>query len=450
MRGLNHGLLQPPSMFSFAVGYAQGIPGLHVGRQRFVPGVHSSWERYAADSSGHRRNGRLRAGRVPGRAPEDQPACTRGQRRCGVGTLLMLPSAMCVARRRVAPRLHFQIGARRDLTVAQAEHDAVVHPGIANSQSRRSLLQQGMLCLVYIMCDISVYLVGDRATQVYNKQSVILTGAACSCMLGVLVSAVRGGTQAVRETLELRSIVFLLPVALCFGVSSLGLLQAFRYFDAAFIKLLGQLKLPMTALFTTLFVSRRYSFKQWQMVLMICTACSSFTLLKMGGGVRMRTASMAGLCCIGAWVICNVLATVLIERAFRRSPKLPFAAMMTRLEAGKLISVWALWLLSPGSTVGAFYEGWDFTTVLVLTSLICDEWLSGIMVKRLSSVAKAASKCVSLTALYAVALSTGRQPMELLQVLGALMILQSTGMFAWESAFKADSQRSHVGGVLAG
>lgn len=326
------------------------------------------------------------------------------------------------------------MGSRRISAVTQRQQTGYVLTG--TQQARRRLLQQGLLCVIYIMCDISVYLVGDRATQAYNKQSVIITGAAVSVVLGTLISASHRGSQAAKESLNVRSILALLPVSLGFGLSSLSLLQTFRYFDAAFVKLLGQMKLPFTALFTTLFLSRSYSLKQWHMILMICTACSSFMVLKMGGSIRVGTMSWVGLCCIGSWIICNVLATLVIERVFQRSPKLSFSALMTRLEAGKLISIAMLWFFTPGVTLAAFYKGWDFTTFLVLACVIGDEWLSGLMVKQLSSVAKSASKCVSLAALYAVALATGRQPADLLHVLGAVMIVQTTALFGMDVALQ--------------
>lgn len=352
------------------------------------------------------------------------------------GNLLALSTMISLAspRTRVYPGRHFQMGSRRISAVTQRQQTGYVLTG--TQQARRRLLQQGLLCVIYIMCDISVYLVGDRATQAYNKQSVIITGAAVSVVLGTLISASHRGSQAAKESLNVRSILALLPVSLGFGLSSLSLLQTFRYFDAAFVKLLGQMKLPFTALFTTLFLSRSYSLKQWHMILMICTACSSFMVLKMGGSIRVGTMSWVGLCCIGSWIICNVLATLVIERVFQRSPKLSFSALMTRLEAGKLISIAMLWFFTPGVTLAAFYKGWDFTTFLVLACVIGDEWLSGLMVKQLSSVAKSASKCVSLAALYAVALATGRQPADLLHVLGAVMIVQTTALFGMDVALQ--------------
>lgn len=285
------------------------------------------------------------------------------------------------------------------------------------------------------MSDVCVYLIGERATQSYCKQSVVLCAAVLSFLLGTVVSAVRAGRTGMKECFDVKSIVTLFPIAMFFGTSSICLLQCFRYFDAAFIKLMGQLKLPVTAVFSTLLLGRRYALPQWQMMVLLFTACSSFTVLKYGS-TTVGAVPFIAVVCLSGWILCNVFASVIMELVYKSLPTVPFPTMMSRLEAGKLIWAIILYAWVPHTMFG----GWDGTTLLVLASVICDDWLSGLMVKKLSSVTKAASKCISLTTLYAISLATGRQPLELIRVLGALMIVQTTAMFALDAARRSDAK----------
>jgi len=283
--------------------------------------------------------------------------------------------------------------------------------------------------LVYLVNDASMYLVGDLATHNYTKQTVLFSSALCSLTAGSFTTWYRRGWKGVQESWSPRGILRLLPVATCFFLSNLAQLTAFRYFDGTFIKLFGQTKLPMTALLSYVFLSRRYNGQQWQLMILLTVACINFTVMKLGG-VTAAAVPFLGLCFVLMWVLLNVVGTLLAERAFKTQYDVPFTTIMMRLHAGKLLASGTMLFLKPGFRMENFFAGWDWTTLAVLLTFLWDAWLSGAMVKTLSSVTKSVVKCASLVLLYTVALGTGRQRFNLNQMLTGLTIVQGTVLFA--------------------
>lgn len=288
--------------------------------------------------------------------------------------------------------------------------------------------------VVYICCDISVYIVGDRASQGYTKQTIMFVSSLTSVIIGSVASWRQRGRSGLAECFNFWNVLRVLPVSMCFSLASLGLLLAFPYLDGAFIKLLGQTKLPLTALLSAIVFGRRYTVVQWQIILMICVACTSFTALKIGSIPVGHSVPILGLTAVFAWVIFNVLATLFAERAFKKSTSLPFITVMTNLRIGEIITITVMLATLPDWNVRDFFRGWDASTLAVLATLLGDAWLSAIMVKRLSSVTKNVSKCCTLVVLYSIALATGKQPLVLPQALAALLIVQTTLLFAVVSA----------------
>jgi len=221
-------------------------------------------------------------------------------------------------------------------------------------------------------------------------------------------------------------------VSACFSASSLGLLLAFPHFDGAFIKLLGQVKLPLTALLSAAVLGKRYSLVQWQTILIMGVACTSFTALRLGGNIELGLGvPVVGLAAVLGWVVFNVLATLFAERAFKKASGLPFATIMTNMRIGELIALTFMLLVSePNFRLHDFFIGWDRSTCAVLVTFLGDAWLSALMVQQLSSVTKNVSKCCTLVALYSISLAMGKKPFVLTQALGAFIIVQATALFA--------------------
>jgi len=294
-----------------------------------------------------------------------------------------------------------------------------------------------LLVVIYVCTDVSVYLVGDRASQGYTKETVIICSASTSLIIGSVIEYCKRGMRGLQQCFDARNVLRLLPVSACFAASSLGLLLAFPHFDGAFIKLLGQAKLPLTALLSAAVLSRRYSLVQWQIILLIGVACTTFTALKLGSRIQLGgEVSLVGFAAVFAWVFFNVLATLFAERAFKKTEGLPFTTVMTNLRIGEIFAMWMMLLWNvPDFRVGNFFRGWDASTLAVLATFLGDAWLSALMVKNLSSVSKTVAKSCTLVVLYSLSLATGKQTFVLPQALAALIIFQATTLFAsasWE------------------
>lgn len=287
------------------------------------------------------------------------------------------------------------------------------------------------LIFVYVCCDISVYIIGERATSNYTKETVIWVSAVSSIVLGTILSVLRRGRRGLAECYDLRTILVLFPVAASFCVSQFGLLKAFYYFDGAFIKLMGQVKLPLTALLSYFVLDRRYSGRQWLVMLSICICCCVFTLLRVGGvqALDMPGQWLDGFAFVFIWIMANILASLFSERVYKTRPDLTFPALMANTMIGELCTSSLMLSLEPRFQVSHFFKGWDRTTLLVLCALMMEEWLSALMVRRLSSVSKTVSKACSMVILYMIALASGAQHLCFWQVLFAFCIVASTASF---------------------
>mmetsp|Transcript_4454 Transcript_4454/g.9743 ORF Transcript_4454/g.9743 Transcript_4454/m.9743 type:complete len:437 (-) Transcript_4454:181-1491(-) len=313
-----------------------------------------------------------------------------------------------------------------------------------------SVICKPFLMLVYLVNDASMYIVGDLATHEYMKQTVLFSSAIVSLTVGYLSTWYRRGWSAVRECADPMGIIRLLPISICFFLSNLAQLNAFRYFDGTFIKLFGQTKLPLTALLSYILLHRRYALQQWLTMAMLTVSCTAFTVMRLGvGGVSMSdTVNPLGLFFVLMWVVLNVIGTLQAERAFKGKPEMPFTTVMMRLHAGKLLASGTWLCFMPAFSLRSFFVGWDSTTVLVLFTLLFDAWLSGAMVKTLSSVTKSVVKCASLVLLYIVGLSTGRQGFNLPEMLTGVTIVLQTLLFATLSP--ALARREHESDREAG
>jgi len=380
-------------------------------------------------------SGPLRFGRRRRTPPQGGPALVGvAEAPLAAGARMHLAAARAVG---AAPRLWSRWRRATLLPRCRASAAAEAPAALSAVATGRRSAWSILLVVVYIICDISVYVVGDRATHGYTTQTVLFSSAFISMCVGLVASAVRRGSRGVRDCVDVGNVLRLLPVSASFGLSMLCMLMAFQSFDGAFIKLLGQMKLPLTAVFSAVLLGRRYTAVQWQLIFLICVACTSFTALKMSS-VTVGSVSIVGLVCVTAWVLFNVLATLFSERAFKEAQALPFMTLMTNLRIGELLAMMVTLAFVPGFHVRHFFRGWDFSTVMVLATLVGDSWLSALMVKQLSSVTTKISKCCSLVVLYAAALASGKQPFVVSQALGAFMIVEATALFATVS-FQGDA-----------
>lgn len=311
-------------------------------------------------------------------------------------------------------------------------------------QERRilpQLLWNAALIMIYVAGDIAVYVAGDYASKGHEVQTVLLGSSLTSVVVSAAMAASTKGMKGLRECSDLGGITRFLPVSASFGLASLCLLQAFRHFDASFVKILGQLKLPFAAVISTILLGRRYSSLQWQLILLITIACMSFAVLRVGV-LDISGVHDLGFFFVMGWVVLNCVGTILAEKLFKDGWKLDLPVLMVHMRVGEALTALVALVLRHGLDFSSALNGWDFSTVLLMFAMLGDSWLSALMVKHLSSVATKVSKTVSLVVLYGHGVMTARTPFVLLEALGALMIAESTALFVTASVTKSAGSKA--------
>jgi len=319
-----------------------------------------------------------------------------------------------------------------------AEHALNAAPSKEVASASHEWLKNALLLLGYIFADSSIYFAGDFAhlgDTPENSAALLLMKSLLSAVVGVAASLAqqpnRPALVVLNECCGFRNVLRMLHVSACFFVSGACLLQAFSSFDGAFIKLISQAKLPLTALLAVVLLGQKYTAAQWQVICLVCVACILFTALKIGTVSARGAGHAAGLLLVAVSISGNVLGNLFAELAFKRRGALPFSAVMTNIRLGEMLSAAAMlfWLVGPTGARNIFAQ-WNWTIAAVLAAMLADTWLSGLVVVRMSSLVKGMAKCGSLVVVYMLALMAGKQSFALPQVLSAVVIVQLTALFA--------------------
>eukprot|EP00931_Biecheleriopsis_adriatica_P068711 TRINITY_DN42621_c0_g1_i1.p1 TRINITY_DN42621_c0_g1~~TRINITY_DN42621_c0_g1_i1.p1 ORF type:complete len:415 (-),score=68.06 TRINITY_DN42621_c0_g1_i1:3-1217(-) len=285
-----------------------------------------------------------------------------------------------------------------------------------------------MLVGSYVLCDVSQYLVAEFASNNYVQPTVLFMSALTSVTIGSVASLVQDGRRGLSECWKPRNVISLVPVSASFCIAKLFFLSAFPHFNGAFIKLLSQLKLPLTAFLSAIFLGRKYTMVQWQVIFAICSSCTCFLALKVGA-FELNSLPVFGFSCLLISIFFNVFASLLAERAFKQTRHLSFSMVMVNMRIGEMLTTVLMLAAVPGFRPTHMFHNWDVSTVMILVALIADAWFSAMLVKRLSSVTKSVAKCSTLVALYGISLVNGKQPWVLAEALVALVVVQSTALF---------------------
>uniref|UniRef100_A0A7S0A9L7 Sugar phosphate transporter domain-containing protein n=1 Tax=Pyrodinium bahamense TaxID=73915 RepID=A0A7S0A9L7_9DINO len=259
-----------------------------------------------------------------------------------------------------------------------------------------------------------------------------------------MAAASLGGLSALRECFDLHLFLAFLPVSLCFATGLSLKMMAVNHFQAGTIKIVGQLRLPMLALLSTVLLARKYSVVQWQVIAMITTSCMSFVLLKGQGrhdsGKRWK---WTGLSQLFAWVVLNVLGGIAAERAYKTRGS-PFYAQKVSEDFGHLLVALVMLLVivphfNPDENIlnqkcrpHGFFDSWDARTVVVVIFLFLDAWIGNMLLKEFSGVTRSVAKAFAISVVYFVsffyAKDRKRNPAL---TLVAILVVQSSLLFAF-------------------
>jgi len=322
-----------------------------------------------------------------------------------------------------------------------------------------------LVVVLYIAGDVSVFIATNAASSTYHLEAVMLASAVCAWVTGVGTSWLFGGRAALRESLLMKHWVRLLPVAGFFSLALWSQMHAVLRLSGVLVKVLFQLKLPCTVLLSTVLLRQSYTFLQLHALATIFLAVTAFTCLKVGrleslfasGASGGLTTAALGFLFSGASVGFNVLASLLAEKAFKDYPQVPFYATVAHMKVGEILVAAAMLSLVPGAPVPAklllcsprtAFVGFDAGVWLVVASLVVDSWMSAVIVKRLSSVVKALSKCMSLVVLYVMSVVVLKTESFLLpQMILGLLVVNGTGLFTYASGMKEATEAAAAAGA---
>jgi len=312
-------------------------------------------------------------------------------------------------------------------------------PGVLAPLTSKRVTNVAVL-IVAILGDVLVAVSVERAGRGFKRNSALVASTFVATCSGLLLTGIFDGLAAVRMCFDATGLFRVLPVGLLFVVSAAGQLMAYNYMGGTVVKILGQLKLPLTVLLSRAILGVSHSTLQWQVIMCIFTACIAFTYLKVDGD--LSSPSVAGLPFVGAWIGGNCVASLFAEQALKNEA-LPFYARVTQQRMSESVAAWAmLFSLSPEamSSPASFFEGWDWHVILLVVILGIDGWLSAMVVARLSSVHKSIAKTAALVLLACIHTVLGHETMTFAEALAALLVVQCSALFA---SLPAASGRGH-------
>lgn len=295
------------------------------------------------------------------------------------------------------------------------------------------------ICLVavYISCDVGVNLCSEAASQGYQKASAVLVTSLVSAVIGAVWAVRQDGWRGLQQCVAPENVFYRSNffASVLFACSSISLLKAFEKQSAAFIKLVGQLKLPLAAFLARYFLGKRYSLALKLNIWTISCACGAIVVLRTNldfWGIFNKLKYILFM------VISNVGANLAAESSLKRPNALPFHVIMTNMRIGEIICTLVflfgynllLGLQHESSFSWNIFSGWDQTILLVVGSHVLDTWITALMVKRLSSVHKYVVKCFTMVVLFGVTWYRGKRSWTLAEVLVAVMIVLLTLQFA--------------------
>lgn len=310
------------------------------------------------------------------------------------------------------------------------------------------------LVILYVSTDLGVFFAYDAANDDFGREAVLLVSSLSAWVLGCWLSWWQGGEAGLRQAFSFRHWMRLMPIAGCFSLATWSQLNAISRLSPVLVKVLLQLKLPGTVMLSTLFLRQKYSFLQINSLTTIFLAVTAFTCVKVGrleslfapaasGGL---TTAALGFLFSAMAVLFNVFASMLGELAFRVNADVPYNATVVHMKVGEILMAFFLMSLKPNAPLplrsllanpSAMLTGFDMGVWLVVGFLVTDSWVSGLLVKRTSSVVKSVAKCMSLISLYTLSVCVLRtEPLKLIQVILAMLVVNGTVAFSYTSLAK--------------
>lgn len=274
--------------------------------------------------------------------------------------------------------------ALKDLTLLSEEalEDLAKHEpdALGRLQTCRGFLAQWGLLALYVASTPVKALASKSAVGSGKVQgsALVLLNAAASIVIGFAIGVQRDGLgRASAATVDLRALWRFGLTGALFAVSMILNIMAYgTELDAGTIQVLGQLQLPMSALFSQCVFGRRYSFNHWVMLSIITVSTFLFfratsardvitdlNLTAMtpehcfleydprivaymvdeekchveGHEPRAKRSAQWGMVLVVGYVVMAVIASLVAEKFYKAAPRTPFYLQRVQME---LSGIW--------------------------------------------------------------------------------------------------------------
>lgn len=276
----------------------------------------------------------------------------------------------------------------------------------------------------------------------YVRQTVLVFEACLAIVLGLLIQWLSGGLAAVQQCFNFNQFLEFAPSCLFFSVGLSLKMRAVAYHNAGTIKIFGQLRMPMTAILSTICLARHYDFVQWQAIGIITVSCFAYMHMKEQDKLDGKLTLTCGHGLLLCWVLLNSAGGTLAEWVYKRG-ELDFFAKFVAEDFGYLvINSFILILMAfcdPNENFcdrerrpGGFFDAWDRRTVALVFMLLLDATVGNLLLHEFSALTKCITKgfCVAMVYLMSLTYRDARHSAKSALSWFAILVIQSSFLYS--------------------
>ncbi|CAE7353708.1 unnamed protein product [Symbiodinium natans] len=293
---------------------------------------------------------------------------------------------------------------------------------VAWISSKSGVLVQLLCVAIFVFFDSARTIVNDqfiRSAPIVS-QSVTFAQFGASVVVGLLVTGLVDGLPGLREALAWKDVLRSFPVAACFSLSQTFTIMAYSAGVSGMENtVVGNVYLPLSALLSRWIFRRSYSFLEWIALTALMLSASVFVLLQQSPSGQVSSHIFStGILFVILSVCMSCLASMLSEKIMKAGSS-PFYIQKVTLDIGSfLTSIVMLFVCGvasqrpndafwktrdvSGRMEAGIFVAWDARMVLVLVVTLLQNWLAGLVAKRLSTVIRSSAQQISLLIVYFV------------------------------------------------
>jgi len=353
------------------------------------------------------------------------------------------------------------------------------NPGLAAwLQSSAGFILQLLLFSVFVGMDAGKAIFASKALKGSSviSTSVVIASSALSILIGLGVAVGADGAQGFRMATNRKAVMKFSAIAVMFAVGQCFQTLSYTVLSPGMIKIFGQLRLPNTAILSTIFLGRRYISAQWSIMTIVVLGAfifaqagiddtETFNLhqivgvykqnrtqchnvledISSGTGMlkqvpeycdalnkhdptqKQATNMALGLMYVAIYCFLSDMGSIISEKFLKDDVGTPFYVQKVAIELSGLPTALVMSAVMPFFQIAVgnpkkgasamwwtgthvepngeessnwLFQGWGSAALLSLFFNCVGSWLSGLVVKRMSSVMKLLGKVVSLAIVY--------------------------------------------------